>query len=262
MRARASSNSRAGTRSSPRCCGIPHLVVCVNKMDLVDYSQAVLRADQARSSRSSRRGSTSHDVTFIPISALNGDNVVERSAQHALVRGPGAAGPPRARCTSRRDHNLTDCRFPVQWVIRPHRQRRHGLPRLCRAQSPPASSAPGDEVVVLPAGRTSTRHLGRHLRRPDGRGLSADVGHAAARRTTSDISRGDMICRPHEPSHGRSQDVRGDGLLDGRDALCARAAATRIKHTTRTVRAMVERLQLPDRRQHAASRRGRRRRST
>ena len=75
-----------------------------------------------------------------------------------------------------------------------------------------------------------------------------------------DVSRGDMICRPHNQP-AEAQDARGDGLLDGRAAAASRAAATRIKHTTRTALGDGRRAALPHRRQHAAPRRGGRRRS-
>ena len=98
--ARACSSSRAATPSSRRCCGVPHLVLCVNKMDLVDYDEAVFDAICDEFTRVRGQARRSHDLTFIPISALHGDNVVEHSAEHAVVRGPDAAAPPRARATS------------------------------------------------------------------------------------------------------------------------------------------------------------------
>ena len=74
---------------------IPHLVLCVNKMDLVDYDRGALRGDQGRSSAAFASKLDITDLTFIPISALHGDNVVDAVGQHALVRGAVAAAPPR-----------------------------------------------------------------------------------------------------------------------------------------------------------------------
>ena len=76
---------------------VPHLVLCVNKMDLVDYDAGALRRDLRRVHASSPAKLDIDDLTFIPISALHGDNVIDALAEHAVVRGPDAAAPPRAR---------------------------------------------------------------------------------------------------------------------------------------------------------------------
>ena len=76
---------------------VPHLVLAVNKMDLVDYDQAVFERIKDEFTRVRGQAARSRDLTFIPVSALNGDNVVERSAQHALVRRAVAAAPPGER---------------------------------------------------------------------------------------------------------------------------------------------------------------------
>jgi small GTP-binding protein len=107
--------------------GIPHVVVAINKMDLVDYDEDRLTSEivaDFEDFAQARRGR--HD-SFIPMSALEGDNVVTRSEQHAVVPGPGAAAPPRDRAHRVSDRNLIDCRFPVQWVIRPQSDEQ-GLP--------------------------------------------------------------------------------------------------------------------------------------
>ena len=111
------------------------------------------------SSATSRRSSTSQDIAFIPMSALTGANVVERSAEHALV--------PRARrcsITSRRvhiasDRNLIDVRFPVQWVIRPQSDEHHDY-RGYAGQVAGGVLRPGDEVIVLPSGPARRRSRG------------------------------------------------------------------------------------------------------
>ena len=90
------SRSPSATPSSARCSAIPHVVVCVNKMDLVDFDEDVFDAIVEEFDRFAARLEMP-DVTFIPISALLGDNVVERSRGDALVPGPAAALPPRAR---------------------------------------------------------------------------------------------------------------------------------------------------------------------
>jgi bifunctional enzyme CysN/CysC len=96
---------------------IPHIVVCVNKMDLVDYSQAAFeRVEQDFREFCARLETT--DVTFIPISAVHGENVVERSERMEWYQGPALLYHlEHVHIAS--DRNLIDCRLPVQWVIRP-----------------------------------------------------------------------------------------------------------------------------------------------
>jgi bifunctional enzyme CysN/CysC len=132
---------------------IPHLVVCVNKMDLVDFDQGVFDTIVEEFERFAARLEVS-DVTFIPISALNGDNVVERSAST-----PWYEGPPllyhleHVHIAS--DRNLIDVRFPVQWVIRPQSTDVTDY-RAYAGQVAGGVIRTGDDVVVLPSGRRST----------------------------------------------------------------------------------------------------------
>jgi bifunctional enzyme CysN/CysC len=132
---------------------IPHLVVCVNKMDLVDFERGAFDAIVDDFGHFAARLDVS-DVTFIPISALLGDNVVERSAAM-----PWYEGPPllyhleHVHIAS--DRNLIDVRFPVQWVIRPQSS---GVAdyRAYAGQMAGGILRTGDDVVVLPSGRRST----------------------------------------------------------------------------------------------------------
>jgi bifunctional enzyme CysN/CysC len=138
---------------------IPHVVVCVNKMDLVDYDEASFAQIVEEFDSFAARLEMS-DVTFIPISALHGDNVVDRSEKM-----PWYEGPPllyhleHVHIAS--DRNLIDVRFPVQWVIRPPASRgpRRGSVTDYRAYAGQVAGGvmrPGDEVVVLPGGQRST----------------------------------------------------------------------------------------------------------
>src|SRR3712207_1886594 len=96
---------------------IPHLVVCVNKMDLVDWDEAAFdRVVEDFSDFAARLDVP--DVTFIPISALRGDNVVDRSEHMGWYEGPTLLHPPE-HVHLASDRNLRDVRFPVQWVVRP-----------------------------------------------------------------------------------------------------------------------------------------------
>ncbi len=132
---------------------IPHVVVCVNKMDLVDFDQDVFEAIVEDFDRFAARLEIS-DVTFIPISALLGDNVVERSDAMPWYQGPPLLYHlEHVHIAS--DRNLIDVRFPVQWVIRPPSSSVADY-RAYAGQVAGGVIRPGDEVVVLPSGRRST----------------------------------------------------------------------------------------------------------
>jgi bifunctional enzyme CysN/CysC len=130
---------------------IPHLVVCVNKMDLVDFDQGVFERIVEDFEGFAAKLDVP-DVTFIPISALLGDNVVERSQAMGWYQGPPLLYHlEHVHIAS--DRNLIDVRFPVQWVIRPRTQ--GGDYRAYAGQVAGGVLRPGDDVVVLPSGRHS-----------------------------------------------------------------------------------------------------------
>ena len=122
--------------------GIPHLVLCVNKMDLVDWSEERFEEIKAEF-RAFAMKLDVHDLTFIPVSALHGDNVVDRSANMPWYEG-SALLHHLEEVHIASDRNLIDARFPVQYVIRPQNQTDADprLPRLRRARSPAACSSP------------------------------------------------------------------------------------------------------------------------
>jgi bifunctional enzyme CysN/CysC len=215
---------------------IPHVVVCVNKMDLVDYSEErfdeICRDFSAFGSRLALA-----DITFIPLSALRGDNVVEPSA-HMLWYG----GPPLLyqleHLQIASDRNLIDVRMPVQWVIRPG----GGKDQDYRGYAGKMASGVlrvGDEVLVLPSGETSRvegiETFGDALTEayPP---LSVTV-HLA---DDLDVSRGDMICRPRNtPSVSRDIDAIVCWMSETPSRERGRYM---VKHTTRTVRGVVSEL--------------------
>jgi bifunctional enzyme CysN/CysC len=132
---------------------IPHLVVCVNKMDLVDYDEGVFDAIVEDFDQFAARLEMS-DVTFIPISALLGDNVVDRSQAMPWYQGPPLLYHlEHVHIAS--DRNLIDVRFPVQWVIRPPSSSVTDY-RAYAGQVAGGVMRPGDDVVVLPGGQHST----------------------------------------------------------------------------------------------------------
>ncbi len=161
MRARASCRNRDGTLSSSWLLGVRTLIFAVNKMDLVDFSQDVFDdiQGQATSLLALLEGA---DAQFIPISALDGDNVVTLSA-----RTPWYAGAPLLDMLETAkpavDESALPFRFPVQTVIRPDLDFRGFAGQIASG-----SVRVGDEVVALPTGHTSRIAAHRHVRwRPD-----------------------------------------------------------------------------------------------
>src|ERR1700683_5258987 len=133
--------------------GIPHMVVCVNKMDLVDFDEGVFDAIVEDFDRFAARLEMP-DVTFIPISALLGDNVVDRSEAMPWYQGPPLLYHlEHVHIAS--DRNLIDVRFPVQWVIRPPATAVADY-RAYAGQVAGGVIRPGNEVVVLPSGQHTT----------------------------------------------------------------------------------------------------------
>jgi bifunctional enzyme CysN/CysC len=219
--------------------GIPHLVVCVNKMDLVDFSES--RFEEIREDfRSFAMKLDVHDLSFIPMSALHGDNVVQRS--HST---PWYDGTPLLHYLENvhiaSDRNLIDARFPVQYVIRPQRGTDHEFHDYRGYAGTVAGGVfkPGDEVVVLPSGFT-TRVAG--IRLAGGQVVDEAFPPQAVTLTLADdvdVSRGDLICRPHNRPFV-SPDV--DAMVcwfSERSSLSA-GARYRVQHTTRSATARVE----------------------
>jgi bifunctional enzyme CysN/CysC len=214
--------------------GVPHLVICVNKMDLVDWDQDVFEAILADFTKFAGRLELK-DVTFIPISALSGDNVVDRSLNMAWYDGPSLLHHLEHVYIGS-DENLIDVRFPVQYVIRPQRADFHDY-RGYAGTVAGGTLRPGDEVMVLPSGFTSTI---ASIDTFDGPLEEATPPMAVTITLTDnlDISRGDMICRPHNrPTEG--QDIEAMVSWMDRAAPLTPGKIYGIKHTTRSARARV-----------------------
>ncbi|GAA4205306.1 sulfate adenylyltransferase subunit CysN [Actinocatenispora rupis] len=217
---------------------VPHLVLCVNKMDLVDYSQEVFERIHAEFTAFATKLEIA-DLTVIPISALRGDNVVSRSATMPWYEGPSLLHHlENVHIAS--DRNLVDARFPVQYVIRPHSSSNHDY-RGYAGQIASGVFKPGDEVMVLPSGFT-TRIAG--IDTADGPLAEAFAPMSVTIRLADelDVSRGDLICRPHN-APTQAQDI--DAMvcwMDEQRPLRPRGKYA-IKHTTHSARAMVRDLQ-------------------
>ncbi|HET6952466.1 MAG TPA: GTP-binding protein [Acidimicrobiales bacterium] len=221
--------------------GIPHLVVCINKMDLVDWSQERYEEIKAEF-RSFAMKLDVHDLTFVPISALHGDNVVERSANMDWYEGTSLLHHlEEVHIAS--DRNLIDARFPVQYVIRPQDQTHPELHDYRGYAGTMAGGVlkPGDEVVVLPSGLTSTI---ASLDTPDGPVDEAFAPMAVTIRLADDIdvSRGDMLCRVRNRPHV-GQDLEAMVCWLSAESELRAGAKLAVKHTTRWGRTVVKDLQ-------------------
>ncbi len=212
--------------------GIPHLVVAVNKMDLVDYDEEVFDTIVREFSDFSRGLGGVRDIVYIPISAKLGDNVVDASE-----RMPWYGGTPLLEHLESvqvaDDRNLDDVRFPVQWVIRDHESDYRGY----AGQLAGGVLRPGDEVLVLPSGLTT------RIARIDTFDGALDEAVAGMSVTLLledelDVSRGDIICRPDgAPRLSREFEATVCWMADA--PLRAGARYT-IKHATHAARTVVD----------------------
>jgi len=216
---------------------VPHLLVCINKMDLVDFDQAVYERIREEFTAFATKLDVT-DVAFIPVSALHGDNVVTRSERMPWYAGGSLINHLETLFIAS-DRNLVDCRFPVQLVIQPTSARSEGY-RGYAGQVVGGVFKPGDEVVVLPSDLTTTITSIDTLDGPLG---EAFAPQAVTIRLADDVdvSRGDMICRENNRPHvGQRIDAMVCWMTDQRLTAGARYV---LKHTTRTVNAHVAEVQ-------------------
>ncbi len=213
---------------------IPHLVVCVNKMDLVGWDEAVF--DEIVADFSDFAAPLQlEEITFIPISALSGDNVVDRSEYMPWYTGPSLL-THLEQVEIDRDLDRADARFPVQWVIRPHPSR-HPDYRGYAGRMAGGALSPGDEVVVLPSGER-TRIAAIDSGDGDLETAFAPMSVTVRLEDDVDVSRGDMIC-PAEDSYAVVRELEAD-VCWMTSAPLRPGARYAIKHTTRSARAIVE----------------------
>jgi bifunctional enzyme CysN/CysC len=217
---------------------VPHLVLCVNKMDLVDYSEAVFEEIRAEFTAFASKLNIA-DLTFVPVSALHGDNVVSRSENTPWYQGPSLLHHlENVHVAS--DRNLVDVRFPVQYVVRPM-STSHPDYRGYAGQVAGGVLKPGDEVIVLPSGFSSRI---AEIETADGPVEEAFPPMSVTVRLEDDldVSRGDMICRPHNQPLV-TQDL--DALICWMDSTASLRSGAKlaVKHTTRSARALVKDLQ-------------------
>jgi bifunctional enzyme CysN/CysC len=214
---------------------VPHLVLCVNKMDLVDYDSDVFETIKEEFKAFATKLDIT-DLTFIPISALHGDNVVHRSANMPWYEGTSLLHHLEEVFIAS-DRNLIDARFPVQYVLRPMSDKYHDYRGYAGTVAGGVLKV-GDEVMVLPSGFTSSV---KSIDTPDGPVDEAFAPMSIAVRLNDDVdvSRGDMICRPHnQPMVG--QDLDAMACWMGDVSVLRPGAKFAIKHTTRSARALVK----------------------
>ncbi len=213
---------------------IPHVIVCVNKMDLVDFKQDVFDAIQTRFLEFSTHLDL-HDVRFIPISALLGDNVVERSRNMDWYQGPTLMYLLENLYISN-DYNQLDARFPVQYVIRPQSTDFHDY-RGYAGRMASGTFKVGDRVKVLPSGFTTTikgidfwtDHLDT---------ITAPQSGTIILEDDLDVSRGCMII-PAENGIKQGQDI--DLMICWlSDKPMVNGGKYALKHTTNDLRCMVK----------------------
>ena len=218
---------------------VPHLVLCVNKMDLVDYDEAVFD----RIKNEFRQFATKLDIgdlSFIPVSALHGDNIVHRSEHMPWYDGSSLLHHlEEVHIAS--DRNLIDARFPVQYVIRPQAQTNHELHDYRGYAGMVAGGVfkPGDDVVVLPSGLQSRIASIDTAKGPVDEAF-APMSVTIRLADDIDVSRGDMLCRPHNQPRA-TQDVDAMVCWLSELPLSVRGMYA-LKHTTRNVRAQVREL--------------------
>jgi bifunctional enzyme CysN/CysC/sulfate adenylyltransferase subunit 1 len=216
---------------------VPHLVLCVNKMDLVGFSQERFAEIHAEFTSFATKLNIP-DLTIVPISALQGDNVVVRSANMPWYEGPSLLHHlENVHVASDRD--LVDARFPVQYVVRPKSDDYHDY-RGYAGRVAGGVLKPGDDVLVLPSGMTS-KVQGIDMFDQEIDEAFPPMSVTVRLEDDVDVSRGDMICRPQN-APSPSQDIDAMVCWMSTNPLQPRQKLA-IKHTTRSARALVKDVQ-------------------
>lgn len=213
---------------------VPHLVVAVNKMDLVDWSEDVFKSIEEEFSDYAAKLNIA-DLTVIPVSALKGDNIVTRSTNMPWYEGSSLLHHLEHVHISS-DRNLVDVRFPVQHVIRP-KSNSHPDYRGYAGQVAGGVLKPGDDVVVLPSGLPSRI---ASVDTADGplKEAFAPMSVTVRLEDDVDVSRGDMICRPNNQA-SVTQDIEAMLCWMSHKPLVP-GQKLAIKHTTQNTRALVK----------------------
>ena len=216
---------------------IQHIIVCVNKMDLVDWSEGRFNEIVGQYKEFASRLEVPH-IDFIPISALLGDNVVERSANMDWYQGSPLLYTLETMYIGN-EHNHVDARFPVQWVIRPHSDEWHDF-RGYAGRVAGGVFKPGDEVTVMPSGFQS-RVKGIHDIHGDVPEAFAPMSVTVTLEDEIDISRGDMIVKQNNPPQS-SQQIEAMICWFSSEANLEERGRYTLRHTTNDVKCLVKEL--------------------
>lgn len=212
---------------------IQHIILCVNKMDLVDYSEEVFTQIVEDYKNFASRLDVPH-VDFLPISALLGDNVVERSDKMPWYRGASLLFTLEHVYVGS-EFNHVDARFPVQWVIRPQSNEHHDF-RGFAGKIAGGVFKIGDEVTVLPSG-FSSQIKGIHTFEGENAEAFAPMSVALTLEDEIDISRGDMIAKPNnKPTVGQDIDAMICWFSETTNLQVGKRYT--IRHTTREAKAL------------------------
>ena len=214
---------------------IQHLVVAVNKMDLVGHAEAVFDQIATDFREFASRLDNIVEITFIPISALNGDNVVDKSTKMPWYEGPTLLYHLENVYVGG-EENHVEARFPVQWVIRPMSNEWHDF-RGYAGRVAGGVFKPGDAVTVLPSGFTSRI---KAIHGPAGEIAEAFAPNSVCLTLTDeiDISRGDMLVKANNPPHV-GQDIEAMVCWFSPRAMPPRAKFI-LRHTTQETKAVVQ----------------------
>lgn len=215
---------------------IQHVVVCVNKMDLVDWDEGTYNAIVEDFKKFASRLDNIVEVTFIPASALLGDNIVDKSANMPWYQGPTLLYHLETVYIGG-DENHIDARFPVQWVIRPHSDKWHDF-RGFAGRIAGGVFKPGDKVKVLPSGFESTIK-GIHTMDGELKEAFAPMSVALTLDDEIDISRGDMLVKLNNPPESK-QDIEAMICWFSADKKLAGRGKYILRHTEKEVKALVQ----------------------
>ena len=215
--------------------GIKHIAVCINKMDLVNYEEEAYEKVLRQFSEFASRLENVSELTFIPLSALKGDNVVERSENMPWYKGaPLLYHLENVYVGS--DANHVDARFPVQWVIRPHSDRHHDF-RGFAGRVAGGVFKLGDEITALPSGFT-TKISKIMLGEKEIEEAFFPQSVTIQLEDEIDISRGDMLVKPNNQPNS-SQDLDARICWFSGSKKLTQGGKYLIKHTTKTAQAMI-----------------------